>query len=225
MSDLPSQLNIPAILLRTGAVQFRPNEPFTFASGLKSPVYCNNRLLIGETTHRTEVIEGLIALLKPLSPEVLAGTATAGIPWASFCADRLGIPLAYIRAEAKKHGQKNALEGAGIRGKRVVVLEDLITTGGSSLRALRLCREASSRTESPEAVLEAREKIKTVVSLFSYDLPESRRCFREEDCTVFSLTTFPELLRTARDRGELSEAEIRILKDWHADPQAWRPPR
>src|SRR5690242_517569 len=136
---------IAATLLRAGAVHLRPEQPFTFASGLRSPIYCDNRLLIGDVVARRQVIAAFVACCA--GADIIAGTATAGIPWAAWAAEALGRPMAYVRGAAKGHGRGRQIEGAGVAGQRVVLLEDTVSTGESVLAAA-----AALRAEGAELV-------------------------------------------------------------------------
>src|SRR5215470_8766639 len=130
---------IAAMLLRGGAVLLRPGEPFTFASGLRSPIYCDNRLLIGDVSVRRAIAQAFA--MRCGDAEIIAGTATAGIPWAAWVAETLGLPMAYVRGAAKGHGRGRQIEGATVEGRRVVLLEDTISTGESALNAAVALRE------------------------------------------------------------------------------------
>ena len=132
-------------LLRIGAVALRPDAPFTWASGRLSPVYTDNRLALSYPDVRDRIADGLVALARPFAADAVAGTATAGIPHATLVADRLGLPLCYVRAKAKDHGRQNRIEGQVTAGQRVVVVEDLVSTGGSVLGAADALREAIER--------------------------------------------------------------------------------
>src|SRR5262245_33859334 len=133
---------VATALLRAGAVHLRPDDPFTFVSGLRSPVYCDNRLLIGDMAARQAVVPALAAA--SAGAEVIVGTATAGIPWAAWVSEALGLPMAYVRGSAKSHGRGRQIEGAAVDGRRVALLEDTISTGESSLAAAAALREAGA---------------------------------------------------------------------------------
>lgn len=155
-------------LLEIGAVALRPHQPFTWTSGIKSPIYCDNRLTMSYPAIRDLIAESFAALIREAYPEaeVIAGTATAGIPHAAFAAQKLGLPMAYIRDKAKGHGKENQIEGLIKPGQKVVVIEDLISTGGSSLKAALAVREAGAE---PLAVL----------AIFSYQLDKAVSAFAE----------------------------------------------
>jgi orotate phosphoribosyltransferase len=195
-------------LLRVGAVAFRPDAPFTWASGRLSPVYTDNRLVLGDPGARTRVADGLVALARPLGADAVAGTATAGIPHATLLADRLGLPLCYVRAAPKGHGRQNRIEGRVAPGQRVVVVEDLVSTGGSVLSAAVALREAGAE---PVAAL----------AVFSYGFAEADRAFADAGLPLLVLTTFGALVRVAREDDLLPAESVAALESWQADAAAW----
>ena len=169
MSLTPREL--AACLLESGAVRLRPQEPFTWASGMKAPIYCDNRQLLGFPGHRDRVVAALAARAGALKPTLIAGAATAGIAWAALVADRLGLPMAYVRPEPKKHGMGRQVEGPHADGHKVVLIEDLISTGGSSLRCV-------------EALKAEGAEVPAVLALFSYSLPQAEAAFAEADLAL-----------------------------------------
>ena len=195
-------------LLRIGAVALRPDAPFTWASGRLSPVYTDNRLALSHPDVRTRVAEGLVALARPLGADVVAGTATAGIPHATLVADRLGLPLVYVRSAPKEHGRQNRIEGRVEAGQRVVVVEDLVSTGGSVLSAADALREAGAE---PVAAL----------AVFSYGFAEAGRAFTDAGLPLHVLTTFDALVRVAREDGLLPPDAVEALAGWREDAAAW----
>jgi orotate phosphoribosyltransferase len=200
--------DLAGALLEAGAVRLSPKAPFTWASGLKSPIYCDNRQLLGHPKLRAAIALALVDRARTLAPTLIAGTATAGIPWAAFVAAELDLPMAYVRAEAKKHGMGRQVEGPEVKGQRVLLLEDLISTGGSSLR----CAEAL-RAEGAELL--------EVLALFSYGLPQAEAAFREAGVALAVLATFEDLLAGAQARGILDAADRAALADWRLDTVAW----
>ena len=200
--------DLAACLLEVGAVRLRPLEPFTWASGLKSPIYCDNRQLLGFPDQRDQAVETLAARARQLKPTLIAGAATAGIAWAALVADRLGLPMAYVRPEPKKHGMGRQVEGPDAGGHRAVLIEDLISTGGSSLR----CVEAL-RAEGAE--------VAAVLALFSYGLPQAEAAFIGAGLPLEVLASFEALAEEARDRGILDTAGSEALRDWRSDTVAW----
>lgn len=201
---------VAADLLEMGAITLRPDEPFTWASGLRSPIYCDNRLTLSYPATRTRITAGYQELIGrgDYRPDAIAGVATAGIPQATLVADRLGLPLAYVRSAAKGHGKENRIEGHVKEGHRVVVIEDLISTGGSSVEATLALREAGAE---PVAVL----------AIFSYGFDQAADRFAEAGLEVHTLTDFATLLRVAERVGALTASDIDSLQAWRRDPQAW----
>ncbi len=201
---------IAADLLEIGAVLLRPEAPFTWSSGLRAPLYCDNRLVMSHVPVRRRVTDGLEALVRAQDPEpeVVAGTATAGIPHAAWLAERLALPMVYVRSKAKGHGRENRIEGVLGEGQRVVVVEDLISTGGSSLAAV-------------EAVREAGAQVTGAVAIFSYGLPEAAARFEASGVPLRTVTTLDVLLEAALRRGAIDEGAARLLRLWQRDPQAW----
>lgn len=198
--------DLAAALLGCGAVRLSPAQPYTWASGLRAPIYCDNRQLLGQPALRRQIADTLQARAAALAPTLVAGTATAGIPWAALVADGLGLPMAYVRAEAKKHGMGRQVEGPAAAGQRVVLLEDLVSTGGSSLR----CAEAL-RAEGAELL--------EVLALFSYDLPQAHAAFAAAGVRWSALAGFDDLLAAAA--SQLGPAELAALAAWRPDPAAW----
>ncbi|MCU0662874.1 MAG: orotate phosphoribosyltransferase [Myxococcota bacterium] len=197
-------------LLEIGAVTLRANPPFRWASGRFSPIYCDNRLIMGYPEKRRLVAEGFAALIGKLGlePEVIAGTATAGIPHAAWLAERLSLPMVYVRGAAKEHGKQNRIEGRLEPGKRVVLIEDLISTGGSSV-------------EAAHALLEGGANLLAVTAIFTYGLEVAERKFQEAGIVHGALATFQDLLAEAVETGALSQEDEEIVAAWSADPAAW----
>jgi len=199
-----TQFDLPLALLKVGAVRLSPDAPFTWTSGTRAPIYCDNRQLLGFPDVRAEVAVALAeAVGGGSAPSLIAGTSTAGIPWAAMVADRLNLPLAYVRPEPKKHGMGRQVEGPLANGHSVVLVEDLISTGGSSLK----CVEAL-RLEGAE-VLE-------VLALFSYGLPKAAKAFAEMGVKCRSLATFTELIERAAGSGYVSTEGLKALREWQA---------
>ena len=191
-------------LLDIDAVKLSPKEPFTWASGIKSPIYCDNRQILGDVKAHRKVIQLLIEELgKFQEADVIVGTATAGIPHATLIADRLEKPSAYVRGSKKAHGTARQIEGAAVKGKRVVVIEDLISTGGSSLNAVE-----ALRAEGAEVL--------GVVAIFSYGIKGAVQKFAAADCLYSVLCDLDTLLEVAAERGVLDSAgaaDVREFRD------------
>ena len=193
-------------LLGVGAVRLNVAEPFTFVSGIKSPIYCDNRKMIGYPEERKAVIDGYVEVLKEKEFDVIAGTATAGIPWAAFIAERLNVPMAYIRGEKKDHGRQ--IEGADFEGKKVIVIEDLISTGGSSIKAVEAARAAGAKEVE-------------VVAIFSYEFEKAITNFAAAGIPWTNLSDFTTLIGVATEQKYLTEEEKEIALKWNKSPNTW----
>lgn len=205
-----TEAKIAADLLNIGAVALSPDEPFTWTSGIKSPIYCDNRLTMAYPEVRERIAEGFAELIrtKYTDVEIIAGTATAGIPHAAWVAQKLNLPMAYIRDKAKGHGKQNQIEGLIKAGQKVVVIEDLISTGGSSLKAALAVREAGAE---PLAVL----------AIFSYQLDRAVQAFAEERIPLATLSNYTALMQKALELGTIQESQVERLKSWREDPSAF----
>ena len=196
--------SVAHILLDIDAVKLSPKEPFTWASGIKSPIYCDNRQILGDVEAHRKVIQLLIEQLGQYAEaDVIVGTATAGIPHATLIADRLGKPSAYVRGSKKAHGTARQIEGAAVKGKRVVVIEDLISTGGSSLNAV-------------EALQADGAEVSAVVAIFSYGIKGAVQKFDSAGCAYSVLCDLDTLLEVAEARGVLDSAgadDVREFRD------------
>ncbi len=201
---------VAADLLEIGALVLRPAEPFTWASGLRAPVYCDNRLTLAYPAVRSRITAGFQELIGrgAARPGAVAGVATAGIPQAALVADRLGLPLAYVRAGAKGHGRENRIEGRVSEGQRVVLIEDLVSTGGSSVAAAEALRAAGA-------------EVTAVLAIFSYGFDAATERFDAAALDHATLTDFATLLRVAERAGVLGTKALGALRAWRADPQAW----
>lgn len=199
-------------LLDIKAVFLRPSEPFTWASGIKSPIYCDNRLTLSYPNVRKDVEAGLAKLVKDNFPEAecLMGTATAGIAHAALAADILGLPMGYVRGGAKSHGRNNRIEGLVKPGMKVVVVEDLISTGGSSLECVEALREAGC-------------EVIGMVAIFTYGLPKATVNFENANCKFVTLTNYDTLIGVAVENEYVHENELEKLKQWKKDPtdESW----
>ncbi|MNE09833.1 Orotate phosphoribosyltransferase [compost metagenome] len=197
-------------LLEIGAVALRPHQPFTWTSGIKSPIYCDNRLTMSYPEIRDLIAESFATVIRETYPdtEVIAGTATAGIPHAAFVAQKLDLPMAYIRDKAKGHGKENQIEGLIKSGQKVIVIEDLISTGGSSIKAAEAVREAGA---DPQAVL----------AIFSYQLDKAVNAFAEAGIPLQTLSSYTALIDVAVERGVIKSEDLELLKSWRQDPSAF----
>lgn len=201
---------LAAMLLDLGAVSVRLDPPYRWASGLLAPIYCDNRLLIGHPAERRRVQEGLHRLLRDnkWQPGVVAGTATAGIPHAAWLSWVMDLPMVYVRASEKAHGQGKKIEGVLPERSRVVVVEDLISTGGSALKSAAALREAGA-------------EVLGVAAIFSYGLAQAEKAFREQGVSYDALTGLPALREVLLTQGLLDEAQARELENWSKNPEAW----
>lgn len=197
-------------LLSINAVSLSPNEPFTWASGIKSPIYCDNRLIVSYPEVRKFISKNLIQLIRDEFPEVevIAGTATAGIPHASWVSAVLEKPMVYVRSSPKKHGRGNMIEGIIKPGQKVVIVEDLISTGGSSITCAHALREAGA-------------EVIGVAAIFSYELPIAAENFARENLRYATLSNYPALVETALDKNIINETERAALTEWNKDPGNW----
>ena len=199
-------------LLDIQAVFLRPNEPFTWASGIKSPIYCDNRLTLSYPKVRKDVEQGLAMLIKEKYPECecLMGTATAGIAHAALVGDILELPMGYVRGGAKSHGRNNRIEGKVEPGMKVVVVEDLISTGGSSLECVEALREAGC-------------EVIGLIAIFTYGLPKATVNFEAKDCSFYTLTNYDTLVEVAVENNYIQNDDLEKLKAWKKDPsdESW----
>lgn len=204
------EAQIAGSLLDIGAVALRPHQPFTWTSGIKSPIYCDNRLTMSYPEIRDLIAESFAAMIRKTYPEaeVIAGTATAGIPHAAFTSQKLGLPMAYIRDKAKGHGKENQIEGLIKPGQKVVVIEDLISTGGSSIKAAQAVREAGAE---PLAVL----------AIFSYQLDKAVQAFADVGITLQTLSNYTALIDVAVKRGDIQPEDLELLRSWRQDPASF----
>ena len=198
------------ISLEIGAIKFSPDQPFIWASGYKMPIYNDNRLFLGNAGHRALITQGFQDLLKKCAAkiEVIAGTATAGIPHATTLADHLQLPLIYVRSATKTHGMGNRIEGPLRRNQQVLVIEDLVSTGGSAANAVTAIREAGGI-------------VNHCFSIFSYGLTEATDKFKSISCGIHSILDFSELLKVALSNQNLSTNEIETLRSWQKAPFKW----
>ena len=199
-------------LLKIKAVFLRPNEPFTWASGIKSPIYCDNRLTLSDTQVRNDVENGLAQLIKEHYPqaEVLMGTSTAGIAHAAITATILNLPMGYVRSGAKDHGRGNQIEGKLLPGQKVVVVEDLISTGGSCIEVVNVLREAGA-------------DVLGIVSIFTYGMQKGLTRLAEANVKNVSLTNFDVIAEVAADEGYIQRADVARLLKFRNNPddESW----
>lgn len=196
-------------LLKIGAVRLSPKSPFTWTSGIKSPIYCDNRMLISHVSAYKSVVDGFVDLLKDERFDCVAGTATAGIPWAAFLAYELKLPMVYVRSTPKGHGAKKRIEGDLPSGKRVLVVEDLISTGGSVVSTVEALRD------------EAGAVVEKVVAIFSYDFEKARNALGEAKVEYETLTDINVLSSVAVDLNVITPEERDMVLRFAKSPEGW----
>lgn len=201
---------IASYALDLGAVKFSFDKPFQWASGYFMPIYNDNRLLLSSALIRRTVVEALVALLKEnkISPTCIGGVPTAGLPWATSLADALSLPLIYIRDKAKDHGLQKRIEGLVERNAEVVLVEDVISTGGSAASAIPAVREAGANCS-------------VCLGIYSYDFPEAHNKFQEHNAKVLSALTYDTLLSVALERMYITGEQLESLKEWQNSPFNW----
>lgn len=199
------------LLLQIKAIKLNPSEPFQWASGWKSPIYCDNRITLSYPSVRVFLKEEIakITELEYGKPDVIAGVATGAIAIGILVAQELGVPFVYVRPEPKSHGRKNQIEGHLERGQNVVVIEDLISTGNSSLNAVAALKEAGA-------------VVKGMVAIFSYGFDVATKNFKEKNISLKTLSNYEDLLEQALDSNYISEKELLTLQEWRANPSEWK---
>jgi orotate phosphoribosyltransferase len=196
------------ILFDLKAVKINVKEPFTFSSGIKSPIYCDNRVILGYPEAREKIVQGFLNIIDAEKTDVVAGVATAGISWAAFIAEKLGKPMAYVRSKPKGHGVGRQIEGAEIKGKRVAVIEDLISTGGSSINAVEVLKKSGA--ESAE-----------VKAIFSYNFKSAFENFDKINCKWDTISNFDILIELLKKESYLTNEEAKTALLWNKDPENW----
>jgi orotate phosphoribosyltransferase len=197
-------------LLQIKAIKLQPSNPFTWASGWKSPIYCDNRKTLSFPEVRSFIRDSFAVKVKELYPnaELIAGVATGAIAHGALAADKLGLPFVYVRSGAKEHGLGNQIEGYFEAGQKVVVIEDLISTGGSSLNAVKALREAGC-------------EVLGMVAIFTYEFKKASDAFEAENCALDTLSNYSVLVETAVKTGYIGQTEVETLKKWRVDPSVW----
>ena len=197
-------------LLKIKAVYLKPEEPFTWASGIKSPIYTDNRVTLAYPETRTLIEDGFVEKIRAEFPdvEVIAGTATAGIPHGAIIADKINLPFAYIRSKPKDHGAGNQIEGRVAPGQKMVVIEDLISTGGSVLDAI-----AAAKREGADVIGAA--------AIFTYELPKAEKNFNEAGVKLVTLSNYTELIHLAEQEGYINAEGLALLKRFKEDQENW----
>lgn len=205
-----TEIKIAQHLLNVKAVTLSPNQPYTWASGIKSPIYCDNRVTLSYPEVRKDIAHALVEIIRKEYPdvEVIAGTATAGIPQACWVADSMNLPMVYIRSKAKDHGKGNQIEGVIHPGQKMVVIEDLISTGGSVIDA---CLAAKNEGAN----------VLGVAAIFTYELAKGIDNFNQNNIKLVCLSNYTTLVNVAKETGYISEDDIDTLKKWRKNPSEW----
>lgn len=205
-----SALKVAEFLLQIKAIKLQPNKPFTWASGWKSPIYCDNRVTLSYPKVRTYIRQQFVNVINDQfgKPDVIAGVATGGIAHGALVAEEMGLPFVYIRSEAKKHGLTNMIEGVVEKGQSVIVIEDLISTGGSSLKAVEALREAGC-------------DVKGMAAIFTYGFKNATDNFKKEKCKLVTLSDYETLMKQALKSNYITEKDLKSLKEWREDPSVW----
>lgn len=202
---------VAAMLLQIQAIKLNSEKPFTWASGWKSPIYCDNRLSLSYPDIRKAICKGLVEAIRQnfFTTEAIAGVATAGIAQGALVADAMELPFLYVRPKPKDHGMENLIEGKVTKGQKVVLVEDLVSTGGSSLKAATALRDAGF-------------EVLGMVCIFSYGFDIAMRNFYEANTSLISLSDYSHLIKYAQEQKYISEQEVISLKAWRVDPSNWK---
>jgi orotate phosphoribosyltransferase len=205
-----TQNQIARLLLQSNAIKLEPAKPYTWASGWKSPIYCDNRITLSFPEIRTYIRDEFVNYISSEYPsvEVIAGVATGAIAQAALVAEIMNLPMVYVRPSAKLHGLENTIEGVVKPGQKVVVVEDLISTGGSSLKAVRSLRDRGTEVQG-------------MVAIFTYGFPVAEENFRLLNCPLHTLSNYDTLLQTVLEAGKITNEELLILQEWRKKPEAW----
>jgi orotate phosphoribosyltransferase len=205
-----SALKIAEFLLQIKAIKLQPSNPFTWASGWRSPIYCDNRITLSYPKVRTYIRQEFVNVINEKfgKPDIIAGVATGGIAQGALVAQEMGLPFVYIRSEAKKHGLTNMIEGVVEKGQSVVVIEDLISTGGSSLKAV-------------EALINVGCEVKGMAAIFTYGFKTASDNFKKAKCKLVTLSNYETLIKQALQSNYITDKDLRSLKEWRDDPAEW----
>ncbi|MDX2174334.1 MAG: orotate phosphoribosyltransferase [Bacteroidota bacterium] len=204
------EYKVAEFLLQIKAIKLQPENPFTWASGWKSPIYCDNRKTLSYPNIRTYIRQQFVDTINQhfAMPDVIAGVATGGIAQGALVAQEMGLPFVYVRSEAKKHGLTNMIEGDIESGHNVVVIEDLISTGGSSLKAVEALREKGCN-------------VKGMAAIFTYGFEEADKNFKNAKCNLKTLTNYETLINFALNKEYITEKDVESLKQWRLNPSVW----
>ncbi|MBP9994189.1 MAG: orotate phosphoribosyltransferase [bacterium] len=210
MNDQETALALANFLLQIKAIKLNPANPFTWASGLKSPIYCDNRITLSYPQIRTFIREAFsrMCIDRFGKPDIIAGVATGGIPQGALVAQDLGLPFCYVRSEAKSHGLNNQVEGIVPQGASVVVIEDLVSTGKSSLAAVEALREKGAN-------------VKGMMAIFTYQLSAATEAFKKANCELTTISNYESLIKKALEENYVTDNQMQSLLEWRKSPQAW----
>jgi len=203
-------IKVAESLLQIKAIKLQPDDPFTWASGWKSPIYCDNRISLSYPRIRTFIRQELVKLIEDKfgRPDLIAGVATAAIAQGALVSEAMGLPFVYVRSSAKDHGRKNTIEGEVKEGQTAVVIEDLVSTGGSSLKAVEELKA--------NGVI-----VKGLVSIFSYGFDNATQSFKKAGCPFYCLSNYDVLIKTALANGYVQQDDLKLLKSWKESPSTW----
>ena len=210
VNQLEIEQKIAEFLLQIKAIKLQPSNPFTWASGCKSPIYCDNRITLSHPGIRTYIRQKLTTTIQDQfgTVDCIAGVATAGIPQGVLVAQELGLPFIYVRAKAKEHGTGSLIEGEVVKGQRVVVIEDLISTGKSSLQAVHALRDAGC-------------VVAGLAAIFTYSFEKADESFKEAKCPYFTLSNYSALISYAAEHQMIKPENLKLLEDWRINPETW----
>ncbi|MGB3592252.1 MAG: orotate phosphoribosyltransferase [Nonlabens sp.] len=210
VNNRETAIKVADLLLQIKAIKLQPQAPFTWASGALSPIYCDNRIALSYPEARTYIKHQFCDLIKSQfkGVDVIAGVATGAIGIGALIADQLDLPFIYVRPEAKKHGRKNQIEGQLEPGQKVVVIEDLISTGGSSLNAVK-------------AIKQEEGYLTGMLAIFSYGFDVAKNSFETQGVSLTTLSNYDHLIQAAQESGHFSDGDLELLKKWRKDPQNW----
>lgn len=209
--DIDIAKQVAKSLLQINAIILQPNNPFKWAAGWNSPIYCDNRKTLSYPEIRTNIKQGLAAIVKNhyKGANVIAGVATAGIPHGALVAEELGLPFIYVRSKAKEHGKQNQIEGCFEEGQSVILVEDLISSGKSSLDSAQVLKDAGMN-------------VKGMVSIFTYGFDAAAENFKKAECEYVSLCDYSTLLPIAKEQQYVEESDLSILNEWRDNPAIWK---
>ncbi len=209
--DIDIAKQVAKSLLQINAIILQPNNPFKWAAGWNSPIYCDNRKTLSYPEIRTNIKQGLAAIVKNhyKGANVIAGVATAGIPHGALVAEELGLPFIYVRSKAKEHGKQNQIEGYFEEGQSVILVEDLISSGKSSLDSAQVLKDAGMN-------------VKGMVSIFTYGFDAAAENFKKAECEYVSLCDYSTLLPIAKEQQYVEESDLSILNEWRDNPAIWK---